>query len=267
MRSLPSRAPQTASGQVILLSLAMALAACNGAASSAADATSDQPPPPEQSARDALEALSTTPEQDDQLLALVGKFAIVLSKSGKARRAFTDELLKSLMRGRVEAAVVDPVRTNFEDAIRDATPEVLTLLNKLHEILTPEQRAKLVDSFAARAEDAEAKRKAHNRQMIDALDIGLLQKISIAKAMRDKLGDLRPAFAKMKMDAQAAGKAFKEDTFDATELAIAKTDLGKLYLESIVILVGVLAPELEHEQRVKLAGIIKHRLTGGGRHH
>jgi Spy/CpxP family protein refolding chaperone len=250
---------------VALLSLTLMLAACGGRASSAGDVAGNQPPPPEQSAREALEALATTPEQDDQLLALVGKFAIVLSKSGKARRAFTDELLDSLMRGRVDGTVIDPLRADFEQAIRDATPEVLALLNELHGILTAEQRAKLIDDLAARSEDAEAKRKARNQQMIEALDIGIMQKIHIAGAMKDKMGGLRPAFEKMKMDAKAAGEAFKQTSFDATQLEIAKTDLGKLYLETLVIFVGALAPELEHEQRVKAAGIIKHRLTAGGR--
>ena len=39
---------------------------------------------------------------------------------------------------------------------------------------------------------------------------------------------MRPAFEQMKADAKAAGEAFKRDDFDATQLAIAKTDLGKL---------------------------------------
>lgn len=243
----------------------LTLVACSGSANSAADGANDQPPPPEQSAREALEALSTTPEQDDQLLALVGKFAIVLSKSGKARRAFTEELLQSLSRGRVDRTAIDPLRADFDKAIRDATPEVLALLNELHGILTPEQRAKLIDGLAARSEAAEDKRKARNEQMIDSLDIGFVQKLSIGKAIKDKMGDLRPVFTKMKMDAKAAGEAFKQDSFDATKLEITKTDLGKLYLESVVILVEALAPELEHEQRTKLAGIINARLTGGGR--
>lgn len=263
MRPLSNRLPWGTWARATLLSLVM-LAACGGSASSAAD-WDDQPPPPEQSAREALEALETTPEQDDQLLALVGKFAIVFSKSGKARRAFTDELLKSLNRGQVDGAVIDPLRADFERAIREATPKVLALLNELHGILTPEQRTKLIDSLAARSEDAEAKRKARNKKMIDALDIGFMQKISIAQALSDKMADRRPMFDKMKMDAKTAGEAFKQDTFDATELELVKTDLGKLYLESVVILVGALAPELDPEQRTKLAGVINYRLTGGGR--
>ncbi|MBW2454756.1 MAG: hypothetical protein JRI68_09600 [Deltaproteobacteria bacterium] len=244
----------------------LALAACGGSAQSAQNATSDQPPPPEQSAREALEALATTPDQDDQLLALVGKFAIVLSKSGKARRAFTEALIESIMGGRVDPAVIHPVRADFEQAIRDATPEVLQLFNELHGILTPTQRAKLIDDLAARSDDAQAKRKARNEEMMDRLDIGIIQKVNIGSAMKDQLGPLRPAFAQMKMDGKAAGEAFKRADFDATKLTIAKTDLGKLYLEGVVALVGAMTPELEHEQRVMLAGILKHRLSGGGRH-
>jgi Spy/CpxP family protein refolding chaperone len=249
-------------GWVMLLALAMVLAACTGA-HSAADAASGQPPPPEQSAREALAALETTPEQDDLLLALVGKFAIVLSKSGKARRAFTDELLKALMRGKVNTKVMDPLRSDFEKAIRDATPEVLALLNELHGILTPKQRAKLIDDIDARFEGAAAQRKARNKEMIDELDIGFVQKIEIAQAMSDKMDHLRPVFEKMKRDGKAAGEAFKRNDFDATELDLVKTDLGKLYLETAVVLVATLAPELEYEQRRTLSNIIKHRLAGG----
>jgi Spy/CpxP family protein refolding chaperone len=249
--------------RTVLLSIIVALVACNGA-SSAAD-IGGEPVPPDQSAREALEALETTPEQDDQLLALVGKFAIVLSKSGKARRAFTDELLDSLLRGKVTAKRMAPVRADFEEAIREATPKVLELINELHGILTPEQRTKLVDSLGERFEAAEAKRKARNKEMIDELDIGFGQKIAIAQAMSDKMGDLRPALQKMKRDARAAGEAFEKNDFDANELALFETDLGKLYLEAVVVLVDTLGPELEYEQRRSLANIIRHRLEGGGR--
>jgi Spy/CpxP family protein refolding chaperone len=242
----------------------MGLAACMPA-NSAADATDDQPSSPEQSAQDALAALETTPEQVDRLMALVGKFLIVFSKSGGARRAFTDELLRSLWRGRVDRATIDPLRQRFETAIREATPEVLALVNELHGILTPAQRAQLIDGFAARSEASEAKRKASNKKIIDALDIGIMQKLDIAKAMRDRMAPMRPAFEKMRADARAAGEAFKRDDFDATGLELAKTNLGQLYLEGAVVLVEALAPQLEHEQRTKLAGIIKHRMSGGGR--
>ncbi len=266
MESSRSQAFWAAAGRGAFLALVLALASCGASARGAAAADGNgQPPPPEQSARAALEALATTPEQDDQLLALVGKFAIVLSQSGKARRAFTDALIESIMAGQVDPAVMNPVRADFEQAIRDATPEVLQLFNELHGILTPTQRAKLIDDLAARSEDAEAKRKANNKELMDRLDIGLIQKVNIGSAMKDRMGALRPAFAQMKMDAKAAGEAFKQDDFDATKLAIAKSDVGKLYLEGVVALVGAMVPELEHEQRVKLAGIIKHRLSGGGR--
>ena len=265
MRGWPRHAPYTAPVRVMVLSLALSLAACGGAAKTAADADGDQPESPEMSAQKALEALETTPEQEDQLLALVGKFAIVLSKSGKARRAFADALIASILVGRVNPDVINPARADFEQAIQDATPEVLQLINELHGILTPVQRAKLVDSFAARHEASEAKRKARNQEMMDRLDIGMMQKLAIAQALKDELGPMRPAFEQMKQDAAAAGEAFKRDDFDATQLALGKTDLGKLYLETVVALVGAMAPELEPEQRVKLAGIIKHRLKGGGR--
>lgn len=248
-----------------LLAMAVVIAGCGGP-NSAYDATASEPPPPEQSAREALEALETTPEQDDRLLALVGKLAIVLSKTGKARRAFTDELLQSLRRGRVDRSVIDPLQADFEQAIRDAMPQVLAALDELHQILTPAQRAKLIEGLAARTAASEQQRKARNRQMLDELDIGFVQKVRIGQALADGMKPLRPALAQLKLEAEAAGEAFERDDFDATELAIAQRDLGKLYLESVVVLVSVLAPELEHEQRTKLAGIIKHRLTGAGRH-
>lgn len=258
--------PMTQAHRVWALLVALALvAACGTAANSAADGARGQPPPPDQSAREALAALETTPEQDDQLLALVGKFAIVLSKSGKTRRAFTEQLIKSLLLGRVDAAAMSPARADFEQALRDAMPEVLALLNELHGILTPKQRVDLVDGLAARAKDSEALRKARNKEMLDELDIGLVQKVTIAKAMADQMEELRPAFDKMKTDAKAATEAFKRDDFDATKLKLVETDLGKLYLEGAVALVGALSPELEYEQRRALADIIKHRLSGGDR--
>ena len=69
----------------------------------------------------------------------------------------------------------------------------------------------------------------------------------------------------MRSDGKAATEAFKADDFDAKKLELFKTDLGKLYLSTVIVLVEGLAPELEPEQRTKLAGKIKHRLGGGGR--
>lgn len=238
---------------------------CGGRAQSGADAAHDEPPPPEQSARDALEALDTTPEQDDALLALLGKFAIVLSRSGKARRAFTQQLIDALLRGRVKPAEIDPARRDFERAINDALPEVLALIDELHGILEPRQRAELVDGLAARAKATESKRKARNQAMIDELDIGLAQKVSIAKAMADEMGALRPALEQVRNDAKQASEAFKKNPFHAAQQALFRNDLGKLYLESAVALVATLAPELEYEQRRTLANIIRHRLNGGDR--
>ena len=240
-----------------MLAGTLALSGCG-----AGTAGGSGPLPPEQSAQDALDALSITPDQEDQLLAVAGKFAVVLSKSGRARRAFTDGLLKALKNGSVDAKIIDPLRLDFEKAIREATPDVLALLNELHGVLTPTQRAQLIEGIASRSEESKAKRKAANKKFIDDLDIGFLQKLAIGKAIRDKMATQREAFDQLKVDAKAAGEAFKKDDFDATKLAIAKTDLGKLYLESAVIIVAALAPELEQPQRTKLAGKIRHQLLG-----
>jgi len=260
----------TMSGRILALLLAMlglvsALSlSCASHPLAPQDAARLVEPPPDEQAGEVLAGLHVAPEQKRAIAALGAKLRAELRGTAHARDELVDVLLTSLRAGRVDRARVDPVVRAVVTAIDEVKPQLLGDLDELHALLTPEQRATLVEGLEKkrRAEsEGESEGKRRLKQIVEALDIGVGQQLEMASAAKDRFGkDEKRHAAKLKEQLEAALESFKSDSFKATELEVVRGPVVEYWLGVIISLFEIVVPILDEDQRLTLVAMAEKML-------
>ena len=205
-----------------------------------------------------LDTLGVSPEQR----AAVEKIRRELHAEMESARVAEQDLVTSLADGvatssfdatKMEAAVgrVTTAAAGAQDASGQA-------LNELHAVLTPPQRAALVDKVEAHW--AVWRRANHERAGTEngaELDLSADQEAKVRVALEGDLKTVpRPDHRAVASRLRAFGEAFQRETFDAASLKsrdVANVDLAGWGAVHLVHLVETLSPVLTPDQRSQFA--------------
>ncbi|MBI4701522.1 MAG: Spy/CpxP family protein refolding chaperone [Deltaproteobacteria bacterium] len=249
--------------RVAAFAAALAYAGCGAGASPAqAPGAGGEPEgvPPDEAAVRAVDDLTVSAEQRAKLRTLRERLAAELAPAAGVRPKLVQAYLDGIAAGRLDPARIDPLERDFVAATDRARPAVLAALNELHAILTPAQRAALVDAIAEHGEQARAQGRERVRRLAEALGLSASQKRQIFWAARERLGEKRERMEELHEGLRAAGAAFKTEAFDATKLAVASAPLVQEWLGGIRVTLELLLPVLDREQRSKLVQVIRRKM-------
>lgn len=220
--------------------------------------------PPDASALAALDALDIDDAQREALTALRARMKQEVADTAAVREAFIDSLLGQIAAGQVDRDALAPQTKALVASLNATKPKLLDALNELHAILRPAQRKALVESIEKRREQSSGEAKEQFSRLSEQLDLGFGQKMGIASALRDRLGEQREAMDQIKTDLKAAAEAFVGDGFDAHRLELNQhLDLGQ-WVASIVTFAEVVVEQLDPIQHATLAAILERRLRRRG---
>lgn len=200
----------------------------------------------------ALDRLSLSLQQQAQVRALIAEVKRDIAPATAKRDDFRHAMV-SAARG----CSADDSRLHIEagrmvEAGEKARPRVLDAINEFHAILTPKQRAELVDPVlsgdTAIGEDTSDGREKGLGKIAEALDLSFTQKIELIKRAMDRLSISTETTATLRAQAVTAVSAFKRDDFDIRDHAIAEAPLVKLYTRLVLDLAQVVLPVLSREQ-------------------
>jgi Spy/CpxP family protein refolding chaperone len=217
-------------------------------------------PPPDEQAVAAVFGLQLSRHQDQAIRGLRADLHDHLGEAARARTLLVDGVLGELAQGTLDRGRLDPVVRAFVAASEQAKPQVLVAINELHAILTPEQRAALVDGLAERGDEGEAEGKRRLKQMLKALDLGMGQQLELASQAKERLAGEKDNVERLKAQLRAAAEAFKGDSFDAAALELAQGPLVEHWLEVMLSLLEVVVPVLDEQQRLTFVAMARKML-------
>jgi Spy/CpxP family protein refolding chaperone len=220
-----------------------------------------------------LKDLDLSADQKDKVEKIRADLVTKAEPAKAAGKDLANTLADGVAAGKVDRAKTDASIGKLVTQVTTTHDASLTALNDLHAVLTPAQRAKLVDEVQGHWEnwkEAHGKDEADDKQHHDGYMLGLVRELGLSQDQADKI---KAAFKdKMKAAPQdhahkevqdhlkAFGTAFKADTFDAKKLTGAKAAAGHMakwgatrrarFLEAA-------APILTADQRTKLAQTIR----------
>jgi Spy/CpxP family protein refolding chaperone len=248
-----------------LLAAAASLSACSSTPAPVTEPLGGARPEPavapEQVGLRALDQLSLTAQQRTAVTALRGKLAEALAPAAEPRHELVHAMLAAIAHGYLEADGLATQQAALAQAVDKARPTLLAGLNELHALLTPEQRAALVDGLASGGKSSGEDRRARMQRLVGELDLTFAQKRRLF-SVRDELAPERERFDQLKSALHEAAEAFKQDTFDASKLAIAHAPLVELWCEGFASLVKVMLPVLDDPQRAKLGALLQGMIQG-----
>jgi Spy/CpxP family protein refolding chaperone len=253
----------------IVCAALLAVAACLPACSSGTEppavplggARPEPAVPPEQVGLRVLDQLSLTAQQRTAVTALRTKLAEALAPAAEPRNELVHAMLAAIAHGYLDADGLATRQAALTQAVDKARPTLLGGINQLHALLTPEQRAALVDGLASGGKSSGEDRRARMQRLMGELDLTFAQKRRLY-SVRDELAPEREHFDQLKSALHEAADAFKQDEFDATKLAIAHVPLVELWCEGFTDLVKVMVPILDDPQRAKLAALVQGMMQG-----
>jgi Spy/CpxP family protein refolding chaperone len=213
----------------------------------------------------------------DQQTAVDKIRADLATKTEPARAAgkdFAGVLADGVAAGKVDRAKIDPAITKLVTQVQAVHDVSLTAIDQLHDILTPPQRAKLVDELQAHWEkwkDAHGHDEADDKQHRSGHLLALVRELGLSQEQADKI---KASFHdKMKASPQdqahkevqdhltAFGTAFKAEKFDAKKVTGSKAaaHMARWGATRMARFVEAATPVLTPEQRTKLADEIRER--------
>jgi Spy/CpxP family protein refolding chaperone len=222
----------------------------------------------------AVETLGIAPDQQASIDGIRKEFRTKMKPVREANVAVLELLADGVTAGTIDKAKVDAAvaRTaTASAAVQGATPD---LLNQLHTVLRPEQRAALVDKVDAHWtvwRDANAADKTGDASVPDRHIPHLAKEIGLTSDQVDKLrANLDAAKdAKKPFDGAAAeayitafDAAFVAETFDAKKLPAAASESSRIVswgAERMARFYEALAPVLTADQRTQVADKLRHR--------
>lgn len=252
----------------LILALAMAGTACQAGAppptpqtaeNAAAKATGRESDP--DALPKALDRLSLSLKQRELVKTLIATLKEDIAPATTKRDDFRHAMV-SAARG----CSADDSRLHIEagrmvDVGNQARPKVLDAINAFHGILTPKQRADLVDPVlsgdTAIGEDTSDGREKGLGKIAEALDLSFTQKLQLIKRAMDRLSISTETTATLRAQAVTAVSAFKRDDFDIRDHAIAEAPLLKLYTRLVLDLAQVVLPVLSRDQCDTAAGLLQ----------
>ena len=97
-----------------------------------------------------LDELDATPEQEDKLWDIIDKARTEIRPTFRDFRETREEVIELLGRPTIDRAAAEKLRSERIAAIDQASQKMTTALLDAAEVLTPEQRAKLVEHLKER---------------------------------------------------------------------------------------------------------------------
>jgi Spy/CpxP family protein refolding chaperone len=221
----------------------------------------------------ALDSLGVSPAQAAAVEKIQGDLFAKMEPARAAEQNMLGILADGIAAGKIDAAKVDAAIEAVKTASTGVHEAVIESLNQLHALLTPEQRAALVDKVEAHWE-VWKKANSEEEQPGDAAHPGHLDRL--AKDLNlapDQVEKIRTTFAakvkshpqkfdRAQVDAhiQEFGTAFKAATFDAKTLArgpFVHQHLAVWGARRMAHFYEAIDPILTPEQRTKLSAEIK----------
>jgi Spy/CpxP family protein refolding chaperone len=223
----------------------------------------------------AVETLGIAPDQQTAVDGIRKDFHTKMKPLREANTAVLDLLADGIAAGTIDKAKVDAAVARAGTAaaaVHAATPDVL---NHLHAVLRPEQRAALVDKVDAQwmvwreansAEQMGDGGSGPDRHIAHvAKDIGLTSdQVDKLRANLDATKDVKKPFDPVAVDAylKALDEAFVAEAFDAKKLPAAASEDSRVVswgAERMARFHEALAPVLTPDQRTQVADKLRQR--------
>ena len=218
-----------------------------------------------------LDTLAASPEQRAAIERIQGDLFQEMEPARAAEATVLQTLADGIAAGTIDAAKVNAALAQLTAASSSLHEAAAEALNQLHAVLTPEERAALVDKVEAhwaiwqQANGDEAPASAGgppsggHLQALTA-ELGLtpdqIEKIRANESAAAKESPVKPDPQKIEAHLQAFGAAFRGDTFDARSLSTgagANAHLASWGATRMAIFFESVSPVLTPDQRAKLA--------------
>lgn len=219
-----------------------------------------------------LDTIGGEPQERAQIEKIRADLHARMDPARAAERALYAALAEGIVAGGIDHAKVDAAVAQVSSTsggVADATADAL---DQLHAVLTPAQRAALVDKVEAhwqvwQAANAAEQRDAAGRPRRGGRLERLAREIGLTQDQQDKIHATLAASPAPPFDAQsvsahikAFGDAFQGDTFDAKALATssaANQRLAGAGAARVARFYEAVDPVLTADQRTKLADILR----------
>jgi Spy/CpxP family protein refolding chaperone len=224
-----------------------------------------------------LDTLAVSPEQHAAVEKIRVELLSQMEPSRVAEQTLVTTLAEGLATGNLEAAKVDAAMMQVKVAAAAVHDASASALNELHGLLTPPQRAALVDKVSShwavwqQANDAESRAGGNDDGHLATLAVDLDLTTDQVDKIRAGLGERLKGVPRLDPQEitthlQAFGDAFRAETFDAKKLMTANdanahvAGWGAAHLASFVeTAVLVLTPD----QRAQLAQHLREHAAHG----
>jgi Spy/CpxP family protein refolding chaperone len=292
--------PRTAIDRLViglLLGASSVLVACAGGGASSAPAATPAPPIPasaedEESSADlgehhrhhhhggvtmfiamSLDSLGVSPEQAATVEKIQGDLFAKMEPAHAAEQSLLNVLAEGIAAGKIDDAKVETAIAGIKAASTGVHGAVIESLNRLHDTLTPEQRATLVEKVEAHWEVwknanteevkvGDAARPMHVDWLAKDLNLAPDQVEKIRATFADKVKNNPQKFDPTQVEAhiQEFAAAFKAPTFDAKTLQRAPfvhEHLAVWGARRMAHFYEAIDPLLVADQRTKLSAELK----------
>lgn len=219
-----------------------------------------------------LDTLGAQPDKADQVKQIQSTLRQQMRPARDAERNVLAALADGVASGQVDSARLSAAVDQEATEAASVHEASLDALNKLHQILSPEERAALLEKVRAHfevwrqvnASDDEAAPRSHLQHLARALRLSPEQVDRIAAALRSNGQRPRDPSA-IERRVEAFQTAFSGDSFDARALQANRPERAQFAspAERMVRFYEVVTPVLTPEQRQALASRLRDRANDG----
>jgi Spy/CpxP family protein refolding chaperone len=221
----------------------------------------------------AIDTLGVSAEKKAQIEKIQADLHAKMAASRDTARAVLTLLADGIAAGKIDKAKVDAALAKQEAASKDVHAATADALNQLHEVLSPAERAALVDKVEAHAEvwkkvnheeeQGSKEKGSHLARLTEELALTPDQVEKISAALK-KDAPPKPDPAALDAHLKAFETAFIAEKFDAKTLSTANAanaHLSKNGSARIARFYEIITPLLTPDQRTKLAEHVRERLS------
>jgi Spy/CpxP family protein refolding chaperone len=202
---------------------------------------------------------SLTSTQRSQIEALINQETAAHANLNTAHAQLLTALADAVSAGNVDAAALAPKEQMVVSAVIADDPADRAALEKLHAILTPAQRAELVNDAESRMQAHDQKMGAGHGFMTKELNLTAAQQNQIdanLRTMKESTDDATRTQERARH--QAVLEAFKSNTFVMSQVAPAKNpQTVQKWVDHIVVMAQAETPVLTPEQRATVAAKLR----------
>lgn len=228
-----------------------------------------QPRAPEQVAREATEQkepeffdeLRMTQAQREKVLALIDQLYVDFAEYDRTRLVLLDATIEQIQAGQLDREELLPLAEVTIAEFEKALPNGIAAMQRLHDILTRQQREELVALFTeGRKLSDEERREARNNKIAKVLGLTTGQKAKIYPALFALYIKHWGTISRFRSALHEAQDAFVEDRLVAKDLAVAKElelmAIGEVIFDALEIGMN----NLSREQHATLAALLDSQL-------